>query len=241
MITRLFEVRPGGVHGEGTFALVDLRAECVLGEVRGQLIYDPDYDSHTCASVDDERQIKIEPDDSGVPVHRMNHSCDANCYLKSDETDSLRLLCVTQEPVRAGEELTIDYQWPAFVKGQMAPRCQCGASSCRGWLADEDELPFIECYLSPPQPDKWYCAASSRIHGTGLLARRRIPKTTVLGAVESGFPEKFLNHACDPNVELMEYVDGDTFVQAIKSIKAGEELLVKYDEPPSPCRCPKCR
>jgi hypothetical protein len=239
----LYEVRQGALHGQGTFALVDLDEEFVLGEVRGQLFDDPLYDSYTCASVDDKRHITIEPDDTGVPVHRMNHSCDANCYLRTDGADSLRLLCVTQCPVQAGDELTIDYQWPAFVKGKLAPRCRCGAESCRQWLADEEELAFIECHLSPPPVDKWYRRTPSRIHGTGLIARRRISKKTVIGAVgDAGVPEPLLNHACKPNVELVEYVGGGpTFAQALRTIRAGEELTTSYDDPPSPCRCPTCR
>jgi hypothetical protein len=238
----LYEVRQGAVHGEGTFAVVDLEEESVVGEVRGRLIYDPAYDSHTCASVDEARHVKIEPDDTGVPVHRMNHSCDPNCYLTTDEAHPLQLLCVTQSAVRAGEELTIDYQWPAFVMGELVPRCRCGTPSCRGWLADEEELPFIECRISPPPPDKWYRRGRSDIDGTGLFARRRIPRLAVIGEVDgdAGFPDRLLNHACDPNVDLIEYVGG-TFVQALKSITAGEELTTKYPDLPSPCRCPTCR
>lgn len=39
-----------------------------------------------------------------------------------------------------GEELTIDYNWPAIS----AVPCHCGAASCRGWIVSFDELDSLD-------------------------------------------------------------------------------------------------
>ncbi len=41
--------------------------------------------------------------------------------------------------VHAGEELTIDYGWPAEV----AIPCLCGSRHCRGWIVDPDEVELL--------------------------------------------------------------------------------------------------
>ncbi len=56
----------------------------------------------------------------------------------------------------------------------------------------------------------------------------------------------FVNHSCDPNCETDE-IDGRIYIQAIRDIKAGEELTYDYwlydgdDEAPCYCGAKKCR
>ena len=84
--------------------------------------------------------LTLEP---GPPFRFLNHSCSPNCeYVWCDDegVEDLRearhLYVVTLREVRAGEELTIDYAWPA----ESAIRCLCGAHNCRGWVVCETEL-----------------------------------------------------------------------------------------------------
>ena len=49
--------------------------------------------------------------------------------------DRLWLQALT--PIEPGEELTMDYAWPADA----VIRCGCGAPACRGWIASQEELP----------------------------------------------------------------------------------------------------
>jgi SET domain-containing protein len=46
----------------------------------------------------------------------------------------------TIRPINAGEELLIDYCWPADA----AIPCRCGALGCRGWIVDPAERHLIE-------------------------------------------------------------------------------------------------
>lgn len=77
---------------------------------------------------------------------------------------------------------------------------------------------------------------------------------TVIDASVGGNAARFINHACDPNCESEESDDGRVYIEAVRDIKAGEELNYDYglivDERLTPklkkeheCRCgsPKCR
>jgi SET domain-containing protein len=81
----------------------------------------------------------LEP---GEPYRFLNHSCDPNCELLlidvEDEDGRLLLPEIWLSALRdiePGEELTIDYGWPA----EQGIRCTCGSANCRGWIAAETE------------------------------------------------------------------------------------------------------
>lgn len=46
----------------------------------------------------------------------------------------------TLRDILPGEELTIDYAWPA----EKAARCLCGSPKCRGWIVDPEELKELQ-------------------------------------------------------------------------------------------------
>jgi hypothetical protein len=131
--------------GRGVFAVRRFAKDDVIAEVAGQLILDPDYSSHYC--VDLGGSVSLEPD---PPFRFLNHSCEPNCELFqwSDEegddcdidNDPPQLWIAALRTIRPGEELTIDYAWPADV----AIRCLCKAPKCRGWIVDPEELPLVK-------------------------------------------------------------------------------------------------
>ncbi len=75
--------------------------------------------------------------------------------------------------------------------------------------------------------------------------------TCVDGAV-GGNEASYINHSCDPNCEAV-IVDGRIFIEALRTIQPGEELLYDYQyeregsgpeyDAQYPCRCgsPNCR
>jgi hypothetical protein len=112
--------------------------------------------------------------------------------------------------------------------------------------------------------------------GRGVFARRKLSAGRVLGEIlgevlpiepddpsycmelpsgrvlEPAAPLRFLNHSCEPNCELFYWEDDGVpqedrlWLQTIRSINAGEELLIDYSWPSTaaiPCRCgtPACR
>ncbi len=81
----------------------------------------------------------------------MNHSCEPNCEFdffdlrEEGETETRRrVFLIALREIKPGEELTIDYNWPATS----AIPCRCHAPSCRGWIVDPDELDAVIARLA---------------------------------------------------------------------------------------------
>ena len=130
-------------YGQGLYATQDLPAGRILGQVHGSIVLDPDYDSPYCIELIED--VSLEPED---PFALLNHGCDPNCALVWIEgTDQIEypdgtkrvmpdVIVETLAPIRAGEQLTIDYRWPA----EAAIPCRCRSANCRGWIVAAEEL-----------------------------------------------------------------------------------------------------
>lgn len=133
------EIKPSYV-GRGVFARSTFQVEELIGEVTGRIIEDEHCGSEY--SVDLDGEAVMEPVE---PFRLLNHSCEPNCEFvlwgrQAVGTRSyfrvwLQAIC----PIRPGDELTIDYCWPAVD----AIACACGSPSCRGWIVDPDELDHL--------------------------------------------------------------------------------------------------
>jgi hypothetical protein len=140
MFPRFFpsvEIRSTRV-GRGVFARQRFRRGQIVGDVCGQVFCDHNYGSPFCMELGQGRVL--EP----LGVFRfLNHSCEPNCelfYQPSDQGDPpdrlwLKALC----SIAPGDELTIDYAWPA----ERAIPCLCGSANCRGWIVAEEEMPLL--------------------------------------------------------------------------------------------------
>jgi [histone H3]-lysine36 N-trimethyltransferase len=65
----------------------------------------------------------------------INHSCDPNAETqKWTVNGELRVGFFSRKDVKAGEEITFDYQYQRY--GKEAQKCYCGAGSCRGWIGE---------------------------------------------------------------------------------------------------------
>jgi hypothetical protein len=142
-LSQLVEVHETHV-GRGVFARRKLKAGMVLGEIHGQIFpVEPDDPSY-CMELPS--GMVLEP---AAPLRFLNHSCDPNCELFYwfDEDGSLqedRLWLQTIRSINAGDELLIDYCWPADA----AIPCRCGTAVCRLWIVDPAER-----HLLPDTPD----------------------------------------------------------------------------------------
>ena len=124
--------------GRGVFSSRFYVGGDLIGEILGTVIDDVDYSSRYCYSMGDDRSLEPDP-----PFKFLNHSCRPNSDFKSYDVRSpnggvveRRVFVHAFRTIRPGEEITIDYRWPAA----MAIRCRCGCSNCRGWIIDEDDL-----------------------------------------------------------------------------------------------------
>ena len=125
--------------GKGVFAKHCYPATAVIGEITGEIIIDCPDGSPYCFEIDD--QTQLEPN---APFRYLNHSCEPNCEFDWFEVDGLEqtvaaLYLIAIRTIWPGEELTIDYNWPASD----AIPCHCLAASCRGWIVSLDELNSI--------------------------------------------------------------------------------------------------
>lgn len=135
-------VRVGqATYGKGVYARLRFKKGATVGEVTGTVIEVAGYDSNYCIDLGGSR--RLEPI---TPFRFINHSCTPNCqftwYEPQSETDPLPN-SVWVEAIRTiepGEELTIDYSWPA----ENAIRCGCRSPRCRGWIVDPTELVLLE-------------------------------------------------------------------------------------------------
>jgi hypothetical protein len=138
-------VRVGPTHvGQGVFAARRLRSGIVIGEIKGDVLDDHPADPSYCMELPTGKLL--EP---AAPLRFVNHSCDPNCELFYwfDEDKGLqedRLWLQTIRSIEPGEELSIDYCWPADA----AIPCRCGAQECRRWIVDPAER-----HLLPVDPD----------------------------------------------------------------------------------------
>lgn len=142
------DVRIGSTRvGWGIFARRPYPDTAIIGEIVGKVTDDPYHASEYCFDIGDGFQLEPDP-----PFRFVNHSCEPNCEFDwTDDTDgsdtrnddlpfSRHVYLIALRIIEPGEELTIDYNWPADA----AIPCNCRAPSCRGWIVDENELSDIE-------------------------------------------------------------------------------------------------
>ncbi len=127
--------------GKGVYAVRPYPASAVIGEIKGELIDDPNHGTEY--TFEATAGLQLEP---FAPFRYINHSCDPNCefdWIHESDTpaddESLEgsgLYLVALREIDTDEQLTIDYNWPATY----AIRCQCQQSACRGWIVAVEEL-----------------------------------------------------------------------------------------------------
>ena len=142
-LARLLRVAPTHV-GQGVFAARRLPAGIVIGEIKGEVFDDHPEDPSYCMELPSGKLL--EP---AAPLRFVNHSCDPNCELfywfdEDEGPQEDRLWLQTIRCIEPGEELSIDYCWPADA----AIPCRCGTAACRLWIVDPDER-----HLLPDTPD----------------------------------------------------------------------------------------
>lgn len=147
--TRLSRLlRTGETHvGRGVFARRRIAEGVVIAEVLGTILDDHPEDSSYVMELPGGRLLDPAP-----PLRFVNHSCDPNCELfywevEPGEQEEERLWLQTIRPIQPGEELLIDYSWPADA----AIPCRCGTAACRGWIVDPAERHLVQPPATTPE------------------------------------------------------------------------------------------
>ena len=121
--------------GFGVFSFEEFAPHEIIGEIKGQ-IHDDDHESNYCMDLGGDARL-----DPRAPFRFLNHSCEPNCELvlwktrwEQDKQYS-RVWLQAIHSISPGEELTIDYAWPA----EQAIPCLCRSRHCRGWIVHPAE------------------------------------------------------------------------------------------------------
>lgn len=132
--------------GRAVYALESIEDETHIAMIAGKIVeVREDFaGSNYCMEFGDDRIL--EP---AAPFRFLNHSCTPNCELviwMDEDPDDWEMGLHSIRPIRAGEELTIDYGWPADA----AIPCECGTENCRGWIVSECETEKLQTETAEP-------------------------------------------------------------------------------------------
>ena len=97
--------------------------------------YDKDQVQHFYFMALSEDQV-VDATCKGNISRFINHSCDPNAETqKWTVNGELRVGFFTTRSIQSGEEVSYDYKYERY--GNVAQKCYCGTSRCRGWLGGE--------------------------------------------------------------------------------------------------------
>jgi hypothetical protein len=129
------------IEGHGLFARQQLDVGVVVVRLGGRLVSSAELNVLLASSsgesgtgyvdtiaVYDDRHLVLP---RGTAAHWCNHSCDPNLWHVGPYD------LVTRRPIRAGEELTIDYGTNSGAAG-FRMRCRCGSPGCRSEITSND-------------------------------------------------------------------------------------------------------
>ncbi len=128
-------------YGLGVFSLKSFTTDDWISQIEGEIIHDANYESDYCMSLGE--SSALEPT---APYRFLNHSCQPNCSLVEveveydDGTFVSELWLQGEKDIAPGEQMTIDYAWPA----ESAIPCRCGSAGCRNWIVAYEEIGLIE-------------------------------------------------------------------------------------------------
>jgi SET domain-containing protein len=141
--TPLIQVRQSAVHGRGVFAARPIRKGRRIIEYTGRRIpwktIPADVnDAHTFLFGINDGTDVIDPEIGGNEARWINHSCHPNC--EAIEEGRGRVFIYALRDIRAGEELSYDYQLqvdePITRAVKAENTCHCGSANCRGTMLD---------------------------------------------------------------------------------------------------------
>jgi hypothetical protein len=137
-----------------------------------------------------------------------------------------------------------------LIEVRASPLHGLGVFAVRPIAAGTRVLEYLGERISHEEADRRYEGKSANDNHTFLFIA---DDTTVIDAGVDGNEARFVNHACDPNCESV-IEQARVFIDAIRSIAAGEELTYDYQiqretgDPPDidaifACRCglARCR
>ncbi|EDQ84292.1 uncharacterized protein MONBRDRAFT_34767 [Monosiga brevicollis MX1] len=125
------------LKGFGIITTADIPAGTFVMEYVGQVLSTEQFAERVATTYENRKHFHCLNLDGGLVIDAGKAGCDAR-YI--NHSCHWRVGIFAKRPIRAGEELTYDYNFESF-KEDMA--CHCGASNCRGFIrpkARDDRL-----------------------------------------------------------------------------------------------------
>ncbi|HXT10598.1 MAG TPA: SET domain-containing protein-lysine N-methyltransferase [Candidatus Angelobacter sp.] len=135
--TDLVTFKSSSIHGTGGFARIDIASETPIIEYVGEKISKQESlarcEQHNeyIFALDDEHDL--DGNVSWNPARFLNHSCEPNCEARWEDG---RIWIIAIRDVRAGEELTFNYNYDLDEYHEYP--CRCGAPGCVGFIVAEE-------------------------------------------------------------------------------------------------------
>ena len=146
---RRISARQSSIHGRGVFALKSIVKGTRIIEYKGTLITDKEADRRYSRMHENSPHTMLFSLDGGWVIDAtrrgnsarwINHSCAPNCEI---EEEGRRVFIEAARNIRAGEELTYDYNLQIgekhTKKAKREHACFCKARRCRGTMLGEEE------------------------------------------------------------------------------------------------------
>jgi len=126
-------IRKSPINGKGCFATINFQRRKKIAEYTGERISDLEarrraLDRRVLRICDIDGRFSLDGARGGNGTHYINHSCRPNAYMK---TLYGHIMFFALRDVRAGEEITIDYEQTLHPDSKL---CRCKAKNCRGTI-----------------------------------------------------------------------------------------------------------
>jgi hypothetical protein len=129
------EVRPSSIQGMGMFARQPISAGEIVVRLGGTVMTEKEFQAYI-STVSRYNAVQIGEElhlvDVPTAAGGMNHSCDANLWMRDEVT------VVARRDIAAGEELTQDYALYTISPTWTLQPCLCGTPACRQVITGND-------------------------------------------------------------------------------------------------------
>lgn len=179
------------IHGYGVFATEDIPAGEFVIDYRGEVISVDTFIDRIGSHNDDDsvfaiaydRDEIIDSSTKGNDARFINHSCEPNLFIRKFETlgdghEEHEFGLWSRRPIKAGEELTYDYNietYPVFHDGpDVRIPCNCGAKNCtKGFNSKQRVRPQLMDVLDSARANK-KAEARKLVHTAGPASATRL-------------------------------------------------------------------
>ncbi|CAF0858661.1 unnamed protein product [Adineta ricciae] len=142
------EVFDTGKYGQGVRATAPIPKGTFICEYVGEVVTNDKFQDRmvNLYSKDEHHYAMKLTQNLVIDAYRMgsiarfaNHSCSPNCEFEKWTVDGLHRMCMfSLRPIKAGEELTYDYNFKSFNLQAQQP-CYCDSSKCRGKIGGRQQ------------------------------------------------------------------------------------------------------